>query len=86
MDYYIFNVANLKDYNSNLAYYANSYFLLINGHGGTNIGEKAATIVLKKIISYLNLEDIKTTKKFNEAVSYANSYLIEYALKNNYIN
>jgi len=83
MDYYIYNISNLKDYNSNIAYYEADFFLLISGHGGTNIGEKAATIVLKKIISYLNHENIKGTKKYLEAVTYANNYLIEYALKNN---
>lgn len=83
MEYYIFNASNLKDYSSNIAYFGSSYFLLISGHGGTNIGEKAASIVLKKIISYLNLEEKIDKFKFIESVTYANNYLIEYALKNN---
>jgi hypothetical protein len=83
MNYYIFNVSNLKDYNSNVAYNDKNFFILINGHGGTNLGEKAASVVLKKIISYINLENINNIKIFKEAINFANSYLSDYALKNN---
>ena len=84
LNYYIFNDTNVKDFNSNITYVGDTYFLSVSGHGGTNIGEKASSIVLKKIISYLDIE--KTDfylDKFKEAINFSNDYLINYAKENN---
>lgn len=83
MGYFVFNETNLMEYNSSTSYCNKSFFLLVNGLGGTKLGEKASSLVLKKILSYLDLEkDGSSESRFIEATKFANKYLIDFAIKN----